>query len=325
MADSWLAWRHESDREQAARGGPGTALADRPRFVRIGLFAINYATCGEPVIAVRVARAAEAAGFESVWTGEHIVLPDPIVAGSPLPPETPLLDTVVALTLIAAHTRTLRIGSGIVVLPQRNPLVLAKELASIDVVCAGRLIVGVGAGYLEPEFHALGIPLERRGQRMDDYIRALRAIWTGSRARHHGEFASFAGVSAYPRPVQQPSPPIIIGGESPAALRRAVMMGNGWYGFGLTLDETRQAIEGLRRASERHERPADLGGLEISVTPIGEFSERRVEQYADLGVDRLIVLPRPDATRRQRHAPVPVDDILRNIDLVSKTVTSVTA
>ena len=293
--------------------------------MKIGLFAVNYGTCGEPAVAIRVAQAAEEAGFESVWTGEHIVLPDPIVPGCPLPPETPLLDTMVALTLIAAHTRTLRVGSGIIVLPQRNPLVLAKELASIDVVSGGRLIVGVGAGYLEPEFEALGIPLRRRGQRMDDYIRALRAIWTKSRAHYQGEFASFAGVTANPRPVQQPHPPIVIGGESPAALRRAVTMGNGWYGFGLTLDETRQSIEALRRAAERHGRPAELGALEISVTPVGGFDQRRVAQYAALGVDRLIVLPRPDATGRQRHAPVPVDAILRNIDLVGETVTSVTA
>ena len=293
--------------------------------MKTGLFAVNYGTCGDPAVAVRVAQAAEAAGFESVWTGEHIVLPDPIVPGSPLPPETPLLDTGVALTLIAAHTQALRIGSGIIVLPQRNPLVLAKELASIDVVSGGRLIVGVGAGYLEPEFEALGIPLRRRGQRMEDYIRALRAIWTGSPARHEGEFASFGGVTAYPRPVQRPHPPIIIGGESPPALRRAVTMGSGWYGFGLTLEETQRSIEGLRRAGERHERPAELGGLEISVTPVGTFDERHVERYAALGVDRLIVLPQPDATGRRRHAPVPVDAILRNIDLVSGIVAGAAA
>jgi probable F420-dependent oxidoreductase len=293
--------------------------------VKIGLFAINYGTCGQPAAAIRVARAAEDAGFESVWTGEHIVLPDPIVAGSPLPPQTPLLDTGVALTLIAAHTRELRIGSGIVVLPQRNPLILAKELASVDVVSGGRLIVGVGTGYLAPEFEALGIPLRRRGERMEDYIRALRAIWTGSPASHQGEFASFAGVTAYPRPVQQPYPPIVIGGESPPALRRAVAMGNGWYGFGLTPGEAKQSVEALGRAAGIHERPAELGSLEISVTPVGPFDERSVEQYAALGVDRLIVLPRPDATGRQRHAPVPVEDILRNIDFVSQTVASAIA
>ena len=288
-------------------------------------------TCGDPAVAVRVAQAAEAAGFESVWTGEHIVLPDPPAAspspvtGSPLPPQTPLLDTAVALTLIAARTRTLRLGSGIIILPQRNPLVLAKQLASLDVVSGGRLIVGVGAGYLKPEFEALGVPLRRRGQRMEDYIRAMQAIWTSGPARYHGEFASFSGVTASPRPVQQPHPPIVIGGESPAAWRRAVTMGQGWYGFGLTPEETRRSADGLRRAAGQHERPAELGRLEISVTPVGGFDERHVAQYAALGVDRLIVLPRPGAVGRQRHAPVPADDILRNIDAVSKTVANATA
>ena len=293
--------------------------------MKIGLFAINYGTCGEPAIAVRVAQAAEEAGFESVWAGEHIVLPDPIVPRSPLPPQTPLLDIGVALTLIAAHTRSLRIGSGIIVLPQRNPLVLAKELASIDVVCGGRLLVGVGAGYLQPEFEALGVPMQRRGERMDDYIRALRAIWAGSRACHNGEFASFSGVTALPLPVQRPHPPIIIGGESPPALRRAVTMGNGWYGFGLTPEKAKQSLDGLRRAAECHERPAELGHLEVSVTPVGDFGEREIEHYATLGVDRLIVLPQPDATGRRRHAPVPAGDILRNITMVSEMAGNVAA
>src|SRR5688572_12400893 len=126
--------------------------------MKIGLFAINYGTCGDPSSAVRVARAAEAAGFESVWTGEHVVLPDPMLASFPLAPEVPMLDTVVALTWIAAHTSRLRIARGIIVLPQRNPLLLAKELASVDVASGGRLIVGVGAGWLEAEFKALGVP-----------------------------------------------------------------------------------------------------------------------------------------------------------------------
>lgn len=293
--------------------------------MKIGLFAINYGTCGDPETAVRVARAAEQVGFESVWAGEHIVLPDPARARSPLPPDTPLLDIAVALTLIAAHTRTLRLGSGIVVLPQRNPLVLAKQLASVDVVSGGRLIAGVGAGYLVPEFEALGVPMERRGQRMDDYIRAMRAIWTQRPASCEGEFISFRGVTACPQPVQRTGPPIVVGGESPAALRRAATMGNGWYGFGLTLDETRHTIEALRRTVETHQRPAELGVLEISVTPVGTFDERSVAGYAALGVDRLIVLPQPGASGRLRHVPVPAGELLRNIDRVSETVRRATA
>src|SRR5262245_60468540 len=110
--------------------------------MKIGLFAINYGTCGDPASAVRVAQAAEAANFESVWTAEHVVLPNPMLASFPLAPDMPMLDTVVAMTWIAAHTKRLRIASGIIVLPPRNPLILAKELASVDVASGGRLIVG---------------------------------------------------------------------------------------------------------------------------------------------------------------------------------------
>src|SRR6266481_5695706 len=159
--------------------------------MKFGLFAINMGPCSDPVTAVRVAQAAEAAGFESVWTGEHIVLPNPMLASFPLAPQTPMLDTIVALTWIAAHTKRLRIASGIIILPQRNPLLLAKELASVDVVSGGRLIVGVGAGWLEPEFNSLGVPMQGRGERMDDILRAMRAIWTMDKPEHHGPTASF--------------------------------------------------------------------------------------------------------------------------------------
>jgi probable F420-dependent oxidoreductase len=288
--------------------------------MKIGLFAINYGSCGDPVSAVRVAQAAEAAGFESVWTGEHIVLPDPMLPSFPLAPETPMLDTVVALTWIAAHTKRLRIASGIIVLPQRNPLLLAKELASVDVISGGRLIIGVGAGWLEPEFKALGVPMERRGERMDDALRAMRALWTMEHPEHHGSFAAFSKVAAYPRPMQRPMPPVVIGGESPAAMRRAITMGNGWYGFGLTLERTKQLIEDLKRTGEQHRRPAELGDLEITVTPVGRFDRRSVEAYAAAGVHRLVVLPRHDASHAQRHDPVPLDDILRSIEAVSQIV-----
>src|SRR6201987_6252894 len=132
--------------------------------MKIGLFAINFGTCGNPASAIRVARAAEAAGFESVWTGEHIGLPDPAIPAFPLATETPMLDTTVALSWIAAHTKRLRLASGIILVPLRNPAVLAKELASLDVVSGGRLIIGVGAGWVGPGFQAPGGPLELRGR-----------------------------------------------------------------------------------------------------------------------------------------------------------------
>ena len=118
--------------------------------MKFGLFGINFGPCANPQTAAKLARAAEAGGFESLWTGEHVVLPDPRVPPSPLPPQTPMLDPAVALAFVAAATTRIRLATGIIILPQRNPVVLAKELASVDVLSAGRLLFGVGAGSLEP-------------------------------------------------------------------------------------------------------------------------------------------------------------------------------
>jgi alkanesulfonate monooxygenase SsuD/methylene tetrahydromethanopterin reductase-like flavin-dependent oxidoreductase (luciferase family) len=171
---------------------------------------------------------------------------------------------------------------------------------------------------MEAEFKALGIPMEMRGERMDDALRAMRAIWTMEHPEHHGPTVSFGGVAARPRPIQRPMPPIVIGGESPSALRRAVSMANGWYGFGLTLEQTKQHLENLRRAANQHARPTDLGNLEITVTPVGPFDRRTVEAFAAAGVHRLVVLPNYEASHAQRHSPVPLDHILRNIQTLSQ-------
>lgn len=286
--------------------------------MKFGLFAINYGTCAEPEAAVEAARHAEAAGFESVWTGEHLALPDPQPANLVFPPTLPFLDTMVTLTLVAAHTTRLRVASGIILLPLRNPVVLAKELASLDVVSKGRLIIGVGAGYIYAEFAAVGVPLAGRGERMEEYIAALRALWTMEHPRYQGRFVSFSGVDAHPRPVQRPCPPIVAGAESRRALARVVTMANGWYGFSLDVAATRGFVNTLRRMAEEHERPAELGRLELTVTPSGPLTRETVEQYEELGVDRLVLLPQPDVERGGRHRPVPLERILRNVDLVAE-------
>jgi probable F420-dependent oxidoreductase len=282
--------------------------------VKLGLFAINYGTCADPASAVRVAKHAEAAGFESVWTGEHLVLPDPAPPGFTIEPTLPMLDTVVALTLVAAHTTTIKVASGIIILPFRNPVVLAKELASVDVVSNGRLIVGVGAGYVVAEFAAVGASLAERGGRMDDAIEAMRALWSMEHPHHDGRFVSFDGIDAHPRPMQPGGPPIVVGGVSGGSLRRAVTMANGWYVFNADLPLAQRCVEAIRAAAEQHERPAALGQLEITVTPVGPITRAVMDQYEDLGVDRLVLLPRANADRDRRHAAVPVEDILRNID-----------
>jgi probable F420-dependent oxidoreductase len=260
--------------------------------MKFGLFGINMNVCSNPEVAAHVAKAAEAAGFESVWTGEHVVLPDPQMPPSPLPPSYPLLDPAVSLAYIAAHTKTIRLGTGIIILPQRNPLVLAKELTSVDVVSNGRLIFGLGIGYLKPEFDALGIPFDKKGARSMDYLQAMKAVWTQDKPTHHGEFVSFGGIQALPQPVQKPHPPVVIGGHTKEAYRRAVQYANGWYGFALDLEKTAECLAGLKKAAQEVTRPMSLGALDISITPGPTLDLDLAKRYADLGVHRLIPFPR---------------------------------
>ena len=256
-----------------------------------GFFGINMNACSEPDTALRVAQAAEAAGFESLWTGEHVVLPDPQVAPSPLPPHYPILDPAIALSFLAAHTHTIKLGTGIIILPQRNPLVLAKELASLDVVSKGRLIFGVGVGYLKPEFDALGVSFEHNGARAIDYLQAMQAVWTQAAPAYAGRFVNFGGIQAKPQPVQRPLP-IVIGGHTKAAYERAVRHAHGWYGFALDVAATERCLAGLHEAAQTVERPAALGPLEISITPAARLTPELVDSYAAIGVQRLIPFPR---------------------------------
>ena len=261
--------------------------------MKIGLFGINSGPCANPATMIAVSQACEAAGFDSVWTGEHVVLPDPQVPPSPVGPETPMLDPAVALTWVAANTSRLLLGTGIIILPQRNPLVLAKELASLDFLSGGRLLFGVGVGYLEPEFRALGISMDDRGGRTEDSIAAMRAIWRDE--PYAGTYVEFSGVKANPKPAQVGGPPVVMAGHTAAAYRRAVTTSQGWYGFGLDVAGTRACLEGLAKAADRFERPASLGPLEISVTPRAPLDDESVAAYDAMGGHRLIPLVRSQA------------------------------
>jgi probable F420-dependent oxidoreductase len=264
--------------------------------MKFGLHSVNLHTCSYPDAAARVGRAAEAAGFESLWVADHVVLPDPPVPGRPMAPDQRLLDPIVALTFLAAHTTRIRLATGVIILPQRQALVLAKQLASLDVLSNGRLIFGLGVGWCEPEMRSVGAPFADRGRVADDYLAAMRAVWTQPKPLYRGPYVSFDGVQAMPRPVQTPTPEIVVGGRTTPAFRRAVTQGHGWYGFGLDVSETQKLVEGLRETGKKHSRPAGLGRLEISVTPPGyDVPDKATrDAYAALGVDRLILRPRPD-------------------------------
>jgi probable F420-dependent oxidoreductase len=257
--------------------------------MKLGLFSINAYACIDPEVAARVARAAEAAGFESLWGGEHVVLPDPQAPPSPMGPHEPILDPVIALTYCAAVTTRVRLGTGIIILPQRNPLVLAKQVATLDVLSGGRAMLGVGAGYLEPEFRAVGANFAERGAITDDYLAGMQALWYAEHPEYHGKFVDFAGIDAHPRPLQRPIP-IVAAGHSPPAYRRAVARAHGWYGYWLTPEDAAASLAGLRDAADRVDRPATLGNLQVSVTPRGRVTAERAAAFAELGVHRLVVL-----------------------------------
>ncbi len=262
----------------------------RSSRMRLGVFGLNSGATFQPQDTARLVRRAEEMGFDSIWAGEHVVVPSPRVAPSPMEPTDPILDPLVHLGFVAACTERLLLGTGIIILPQRNPLVLAKQAASLDVLSGGRLLLGIGAGYLEPELTAIGVPMSDRGRRTDDHLAAMRAIWTQpGPVSFASPSVSFSGVDAHPRPVSPGGPRIVVAGHSPAAFRRAVAHAHGWYGFALTADDTQTYADALRDAADEMERPANLGELEISVTPRHRLDAAAIDGFAAAGVARLIV------------------------------------
>ncbi len=213
--------------------------------MKLGLYGLLRGSGVEPDTLVRRARLAEQAGFESLWVGDHIALP------ADQDGQQPRLEVVVAVSHLAAVTTRVRLGFGVIVLPQRQPVLLAKQLSSIDTLAKGRLTIGIGVGYVEPELRAMGVSLADRGARTDEYLAAMRTLWTEPAPSFDGRFVSFAGVFQRPQPVQRPHPPIVVGGHSAAAYRRAVTTGNGWYGVYLDVEKTARALAGLRKVAVR--------------------------------------------------------------------------
>ena len=272
----------------------------------IGWFGFGSGVLADAEGVADVARTAEELGFDSVWVGEHPVLIDPHQPPSPLPSHSELMDPVPVLAYAAAVTSRITLGTGIVILPLRNPVILAKELATIDVLSQGRLEVGIGVGYVQGEYDAIGVPFQTRGRRADEWIDALRTLWRDEQPELRGEFASFGGIQCRPQPHRPGGPPIIGSGMATAARRRCVARCDGWYGFYLDLDNTKAAIDELEGLGQEVDRPADLGKLQITVTPVpGPIDADTVRRYEDLGVDRLVVVQDfgdmaggPDAVRR---------------------------
>lgn len=262
--------------------------------MKFGIAFANIVTFTQHEGLVTLAQGAEAAGFESLWTIEHVIYPEGYQSSYPYDPSgkmmadasTPMPDPLIWLAFVAAATTELRLGTGIVILPQRNPVILAKELATLDSLSGGRVEFGIGVGWLKEEFEALGVPWPRRGARTDEYIEAMRALWDGDHASFDGEFVAFDDVSSNPKPAQG-RVPIHIGGHSRAAAERAGRLGDGFFpGKG----DIAELVDVVRQTAADHGRDPEAieityGDAELMTVPGPE----KVEELAAIGVDRVIV------------------------------------
>lgn len=261
-----------------------------------GLAFANTGPAARPEYAVRFARAAEAAGFESLWTVEHVIWPTQYDSVYPYHPSgkmaghpsIPLPDPLIWLTWVGAATETIRLATGILLLPERHPVVLAKELATLDAFCEGRLDVGVGIGWLREEFEALGIPFAGRAARTDEYIRVLRTLWSRDNAEFNGEFVNFSGVSSNPKPVHG-TVPVFVGGHSAGAARRAGTLGDGFWPVGRSVAALGELYETARRAAIDAGRDPDA--IEFCASPPHGMAriDEEVAELLELGVSRIIL------------------------------------
>lgn len=263
-------------------------------------FGIAFANTGpfaRPDAAAEFAVAAEAAGFESIWTVEHVVVPVGYESTYPYDPsgrmpggeDSPIPDPLIWLAYVAAATSTLRLATGILIVPQRNPVVLAKELATLDRMSGGRLELGVGVGWLAEEFDALGVPFERRGARTDEYVEVMRALWSGEPTSHHGEFVDFTDCVLRPRPSQE-NVPVHVGGHTEVAARRAGRLGDGFFPGKGSHADLAALFDTVRSSAAEHGRDPD--GIELTTGGNGAVGSRALDEVAalaELGVSRVIV------------------------------------
>lgn len=262
--------------------------------MKFGLAFANTGPFVEPAAAAAMGQAAEAAGIDSVWTVEHVIVPKeyesayPYSANGKMPGthEAPIPDPLIWLTWIGAATTTLKLATGIVILPQRNPAVLAKEVATLDQLTQGRMLLGIGVGWLEEEFDALGIPFEKRGARTDEYMQALRTLWNTDDASFNGEFVNYDGISMNPKP-HGATVPIHVGGHSKRAARRAGELGDGFFpGKG----DVAELVDVVRQTAADAGR--DATAIEITANHPGLFGDdpvAAVEEAESWGVDRLTI------------------------------------
>jgi probable F420-dependent oxidoreductase len=268
--------------------------------MRVGLHALGIGTGARPEVIRAVAMAAEAAGFATLWAGEHVVLVDQPRSRYPysddgriaVPASADWLDPLLALSFAAAVTTRIGLATGVLLLPEHNPVVSAKQAATLDVLSAGRLTLGVGIGWSAEEFAALGVPFAGRGRRTAEYVAAIRTLWADDVASFSGEFTRFESVRVNPKPVRGRRIPVVIGGNSDRALERAAAFADGWYGFNLPAAAVAERVAALAGQCERRDR--HLGDLSVAVA-LADGSPGMLPELAGLGVTEFVVVAAPPA------------------------------
>jgi probable F420-dependent oxidoreductase len=258
--------------------------------VKFGLRYCNTGRYVDPTLAIELVQAAEEAGFESAWTVEHTVVPEGYESAYPYSPDGkmaggrndfPLPDPLIWMSFVAAATTTIKLATGILILPQHSPVVVAKQVASLDHLSGGRVLLGIGVGWLEEEFDAIGVPFADRGRRTDEYVAAMRELWSAERPSFHGEFVQFDGAYCRPQPVNG-QVPIIVGGHSLAAARRAGRLGDGFFPARGAAPELLGAAQTAAEAAGR-----DSAALEITVSMPDDVED--IPRLVEMGVDRVLV------------------------------------
>jgi probable F420-dependent oxidoreductase len=257
--------------------------------------AVGIGKAAQPAMIRAVAENADRLGFGTLWAPEHVVLFDEYASKYPYSQDgrflaastIDLLDPFIGLTYAAAYSTRVRLATGICLVPEHNPLVLAKVIASLDSLSRGRLALGVGIGWSAEEFAALGIPFERRAQRTCEYIEAMRQLWSQPKASFNGEFVRFEGARCYPKPAQVGGVPVIFGGESLPALKRVARFGNGWFGVNLTPHQAAEKIATLHRLLDEQGRRHE--DVEIIISPYqNEVTADGLRAYHELGVNEFV-------------------------------------
>ena len=286
--------------------------------MKIGVIAPASSPVATPEYVHALGTAVEERGFHSLWAPEHVVLFDQYASKYPYSddgrlggaPDAGPLEPFVALSFLASATKRIRLGTGVLLVPQRNPVYTAKSVSSLDWLSGGRIELGVGVGWLREEFAALGVPWERRGDRTRSYLGVMRSLWRDDVSQYRDEFYQLAPCRQFPKPVQKPNPPVLFGGESDAALARVAEVGDGWYGFNLTPKTASERIAQLGQRLARVGRKRS--NVRIYATPSWRepLGADTVARFAEAGVEQVIV----------SIAARSLDDLLRKLDKAAPLV-----